>query len=66
MTPSKGVTHYNVFTVERFDTPTEQEPGCRAKSWTKQGAAYPRKEGAGFSIELNAFPVARSPTGDSP
>jgi hypothetical protein len=25
--------------------------------WTKIGAAFPHKEGAGFSIELKAFPV---------
>jgi hypothetical protein len=25
--------------------------------WTKIGAAFPHKEGIGFSIELKAFPV---------
>jgi hypothetical protein len=25
--------------------------------WTKIGAAFPHKEGSGFSIELKAFPV---------
>ena len=57
MTLTKNVTHYNVFTVEEFDAPTKQEPGRKAKSWMKIGAAFPHKEGAGFSIELRAFPV---------
>jgi hypothetical protein len=26
-------------------------------AWTKIGAAFPHKEGLGFSIELKAFPV---------
>jgi hypothetical protein len=26
-------------------------------AWTKIGAAFPHKEGIGFSIELKAFPV---------
>jgi hypothetical protein len=25
--------------------------------WTKIGAAFPHKEGLGFSIELRAFPI---------
>jgi hypothetical protein len=57
MTLIRNVTHYNVFTVEEFDAPTKQEPGRKAKSWTKVGAAFPHKEGAGFSIELRALPV---------
>ena len=27
------------------------------KRWTKIGAAFPHKEGLGFSIELKAFPI---------
>ena len=28
-----------------------------SRVWTKIGAAFPHKEGIGFSIELKAFPV---------
>lgn len=42
----------NVFTVEEYES-----NGKKAKSWTKIGAAFPHKEGLGFSIELKAFPV---------
>jgi hypothetical protein len=31
--------------------------GKTGKRWTKIGAAFPHKEGIGFSIELKAFPV---------
>jgi hypothetical protein len=27
------------------------------RRWTKIGAAFPHKEGPGFSVELQAFPV---------
>lgn len=45
--------HFNVFTVEEFDT----DNGKTAKSWTKVGAAFPHKEGIGFSIELRVIPI---------
>ena len=44
-------TYLNVFTVEEYE-----RDGKTQKRWTKIGAAFP-KEGAGFSIELKAFPV---------
>jgi hypothetical protein len=31
--------------------------GKKGKKWTKIGAAFPHKEGIGFSIELKAFPI---------
>jgi hypothetical protein len=31
--------------------------GKTQKKWTRIGAAFPHKEGPGFSIELKAFPV---------
>src|SRR5277367_6009116 len=45
-------TYLNVFTVEEYE-----RDGKKAKSWTKIGAAFPHKEGLGFSIELKAFPL---------
>ena len=45
-------TYLNVFTVEEYET-----NGKTQKKWTKIGAAFPHKEGLGFSIELRAFPV---------
>ena len=45
-------TYLNVFTVEEYES-----NGKTQKKWTKIGAAFPHKEGAGFSIELKAFPV---------
>jgi hypothetical protein len=45
-------TYLNVFTVEEYET-----NGKTAKKWTKIGAAFPHKEGIGFSIELRAFPI---------
>ena len=45
-------TYLNVFTVEEYE-----RDGKTQKRWTKIGAAFPHKEGAGFSIELQAFPV---------
>ena len=46
------VTHLNVFTVEEY-----QANGKTQKRWTKIGAGFPHREGTGFSIELQAFPV---------
>ena len=46
------VTYLNVFTVEEYE-----RDGKAQKRWTKIGAAFPHKEGPGFSIELQAFPV---------
>jgi hypothetical protein len=45
-------TYLNVFTVEEYE-----RDGKTQKCWTKIGAAFPHKEGLGFSIELKAFPV---------
>jgi hypothetical protein len=42
----------NVFTVEEYES-----NGKTGKKWTGIGAAFPHKEGIGFSIELKAFPV---------
>jgi hypothetical protein len=44
--------YLNVFTVEEYE-----RNGKTGKKWTKIGAAFPHKEGIGFSIELNAFPL---------
>ena len=51
-TSCSNPTYLNVFTVEEFES-----TGKKARSWTKIGAAFPDKEGIGFSIELKAFPV---------
>ena len=45
-------TYLNVFTVEEYES-----NGKSGKKWTKIGAAFPHKEGLGFSIELKAFPI---------
>jgi hypothetical protein len=45
-------THLNVFTVEEYES-----NGKTGKRWTKVGAAFPHKEGPGFSIELCAIPL---------
>jgi hypothetical protein len=45
--PSPGI-----FTVEEYET-----NGKTQKKWTRIGAAFPHKEGLGFSIELQAFPI---------
>jgi hypothetical protein len=50
--PAAGPTYLNVFTVEEYE-----RDGKAQKRWTKIGAAFPHKEGSGFSIELRAFPV---------
>jgi hypothetical protein len=43
------LAHLNVFTVEEFES--------NGNRWTKIGAAFPHKDGIGFSIELKAFPI---------
>jgi hypothetical protein len=45
-------TYLNVFTVEEYES-----NGKTGKKWTKIGAAFPHKEGTGFSIELRALPI---------
>jgi hypothetical protein len=50
--PATASTHMNVFTVEEYEA-----NGKTNKRWTKIGAAFPHKDGQGFSIELSAFPV---------
>jgi hypothetical protein len=47
-----ATTHLNVFTVEEYES-----DGKSGKRWTKIGAAFPHKEGPGFSIELSAIPL---------
>lgn len=49
----KQATHLNVYTVDEYDAGN----GEKKKSWTRIGAAFPHKDGIGFSIELRAFPV---------
>ena len=46
------LTYFNVFTVEDYES-----NGKAGKRWTKIGAAFPHKEGLGFSVELKAFPI---------
>jgi hypothetical protein len=50
--PGSAPTHLNVFTVEEYES-----NGKTGKRWTKIGAAFPHKEGTGFSIELSAIPL---------
>jgi hypothetical protein len=45
-------TYLNVFTVEEHEG-----DGKAQKRWTRIGAAFPHKDGVGFSIELKAFPM---------
>ena len=40
----------NVFTVEEYESNAKT-----GKRWTTIGAAFPHKEGIGFSIEFKAF-----------
>ena len=47
-----ATAHLNVFTAEEY-----QSNGKTGKRWTKVGAAFPHKEGPGFSIELCAIPL---------
>jgi len=47
-----ATTHLNVFTVEEYES-----NGKAGKRWTKVGAAFPHKDGTGFSIELSAIPL---------
>ena len=47
-----GTNYLNVFTVEEYES-----DGKTGQKWTKIGAAFPHKEGTGFNIELEAFPV---------
>ena len=49
---ASSLTYLNVFTVEEYES-----NGKTGKKWTKIGAAFPHKEGTGFSIELRAFPI---------
>ena len=42
-------THYNVYTVS--------EGKADKDYWLKVGAAFPNKDGEGFTITLDAFPV---------
>jgi hypothetical protein len=51
-TPAQTPTYLNVFTVEEYE-----RDGKPQKRWTKIGAAFPHKEGIGFSIELKAVPL---------
>jgi hypothetical protein len=49
---TNAIQPINVFTVEEYES-----NGKTGKKWTKIGAAFPHKEGLGFSIELKAFPI---------
>jgi hypothetical protein len=46
------MTNHGPFTVEEYES-----NGKAGKRWTKIGAAFPHKEGIGFSIDLKAFPI---------
>ncbi len=45
--------HLNVFVVKEF----EGKSGQKARNWIKVGAAFPTKDGTGFTVELRAIPV---------
>jgi hypothetical protein len=49
---ASSLIYLNVFTVEEYES-----NGKSQKKWTRIGAAFPHKEGLGFSIELKAFPI---------
>jgi hypothetical protein len=49
---TQSLTYLNVFIVEEYDN-----NGKTQKKWTRIGAAFPHKDGIGFSIELKAFPI---------
>jgi hypothetical protein len=46
-------THLNAYTVEEYDN----GQGKKVRRWTRIGAAFPHKEGAGLNVELRALPV---------
>lgn len=52
MNTQSTATHLNVFVVEEF----EGKNG-KARHWIKVGAAFPTKDGTGFTVELRAIPV---------
>ena len=49
---TQTASHLNVFVVEEF----EGRNG-KARNWIKVGAAFPTKDGTGFTVELRAIPV---------
>lgn len=52
-TPKTASNHLNAYTVEEY----EDSQGKTARRWTRIGAAFPHKEGAGLNVELRALPV---------
>jgi hypothetical protein len=50
--PAASPTYLNVFTVEEYES-----NGKTGKKWARIGAAFPHRNGLGFSIELKAFPI---------
>jgi hypothetical protein len=46
-------SYLNVFSVREFDAAS----GRRARSWTKVGVAFPRRETPGFNVELFLLPL---------
>jgi len=50
--PTATPTHHNFFTVEEYES-----NGKTQKKRTRIGAAFPHKEGPGFSTDLRAFSV---------
>jgi hypothetical protein len=44
-------TYLNVLIVEEYES-----SGGKGRNWTKIGVAFPHADGAGFNIELKAFP----------
>jgi hypothetical protein len=53
----RGVRNKEVSPEASRDGSTASRQTNDDPPWTKIGAAFPHKEGLGFSIELKAFPV---------
>ena len=51
--PPPQSNHLFAYSVEEYDAGN----GKKAKTWTRIGAAFPHKDGAGFNIQLRALPV---------
>jgi hypothetical protein len=51
-TPPSETTRFDVFTVEEYGTAGEKQ-----SNWMRIGVAFPHKDGKGFQIQLQAFPV---------
>lgn len=49
-----AATRLNAFTVTEYNNAEDGKP---AKAWTRIGAAFPNKNGPGYSVRLSALPV---------